>query len=147
MESRKTVLMNLFARQQWKHTHRDQTWGHSGEGEGGTNWESRMETYTLPHVKRITSGNLLCDSGSSNWCSWQPRGLVWHGRWEGGSRERGHVYSYGWFVLMYGRDQHNIIKQLSSNSNKSILKIKKQATLTLCNGPNSLWSVLLSVSE
>ena len=22
-----------------------------GEGEGGTNWESNMETYTLPYVK------------------------------------------------------------------------------------------------
>ena len=25
-----------------------------------------METYTLPHVKRIASGNLLHDTGSSN---------------------------------------------------------------------------------
>ena len=32
---------------------------------------------------------------------------------EGGSRWRGHVYNYDWFMLMYGRDQHNILKQLS----------------------------------
>ena len=25
-----------------------------------------METYTVPYVKHIASGNLLCDSGSSN---------------------------------------------------------------------------------
>ena len=25
-----------------------------------------METYTLPYVKQIASGNLLCDAGSSN---------------------------------------------------------------------------------
>ena len=38
-------------------------------GEGGTNGESSMETYTLSYVKQIASGNLLYDSGSSNWCS------------------------------------------------------------------------------
>ena len=33
---------------------------------------------------------------------------------EGGSRERGHVYL--WLNhLMYGRNQHNIVTQLSSN--------------------------------
>ena len=40
-----------------------------GEGEGGMNWESSMEIYTLPCVKWIASGDLLCDSGSSTWCS------------------------------------------------------------------------------
>ena len=35
------------------------------EGEGGTNPESRMETYTLPYVKQIVNGNLLHDSGNS----------------------------------------------------------------------------------
>ena len=24
-------------------------------------------------------------------------------------------YTYGWFMLMYGRDQHNIVKQFSFN--------------------------------
>ena len=32
-----------------------------------------------------------------------------------GSRGRGHAYTYGWFMLIYGRNQHNIVKQLSSN--------------------------------
>ena len=36
-ESRKTVLMNLFSGQQWKHRHREQTCGHIGEGESGMN--------------------------------------------------------------------------------------------------------------
>ena len=30
-----------------------------GEGEAGMNGESCMETYTLPYVKQIASGNLL----------------------------------------------------------------------------------------
>ena len=31
-----------------------------------------------------------------------------------GPRERGHMYTYGSFMLMHGRNQHNIVKQLSS---------------------------------
>ena len=34
--------------------------------------------------------------------------------WEGGSGRRGHVYTYGWFMLKYGRNQHNIVRQCSS---------------------------------
>ena len=33
----------------------------------------------------------------------------------GGDIMRGHMYTYGWFMLMCGRKQHNIVKQLSSN--------------------------------
>ena len=33
----------------------------------------------------------------------------------GGSRMKGHTYTYGWFMLMYGRHQHNIEKQLFLN--------------------------------
>ena len=37
MESRTIVWMNLFAGQQWRYRHREQTCGHSGEAEGGEN--------------------------------------------------------------------------------------------------------------
>ena len=40
--------------------------GHSGEGAGETNWESNTETYILPYVKQIASGNLLYDAENSN---------------------------------------------------------------------------------
>ena len=68
MESRKMVLMNLFAEQQWRHRHREQNYGlrEQGRGEGGTNGESSKETYSLLYVKEPASGNLLYDSGSSN---------------------------------------------------------------------------------
>ena len=36
------------------------------EGDGWTNWDSSMETYTLPYLKQRASGNLLYDVGSSN---------------------------------------------------------------------------------
>ena len=36
-------------------------WGAIALGEGGTNGESSMVTYTLSYVKQIASGNLLYD--------------------------------------------------------------------------------------
>ena len=38
------------------------------EGEGGTNWEIRTDTYTRPCVKEIASGKLLDNTGSSDQC-------------------------------------------------------------------------------
>ena len=51
MESRKMVLMNLLAGQQWRHRLEDRLMDTVGEGEGRTNWESSVETYKLPYVK------------------------------------------------------------------------------------------------
>ena len=49
------VLMNLYAGQQWRRRHREQTFKHRvRERERGTNGESSMETYTLPYVKQIS---------------------------------------------------------------------------------------------
>ena len=46
MESRKMVLMNLFARQQWRNRRREQTYGHRERGGQGEMYgESNMETY------------------------------------------------------------------------------------------------------
>ena len=46
MESRKLVLMNLFARQQWRNGHREQTYGHEERGaEGEMYGKSNMETH------------------------------------------------------------------------------------------------------
>ena len=44
---------------------------------------------------------------------YQPRGMRWGGRWEGGSKGRG--YTYGWFTLRFDRTQQNSVKQLSFN--------------------------------
>ena len=46
MESRKMILKNLFAAQQWRNKHREQTYGHGERGgEGEMHGESNMETY------------------------------------------------------------------------------------------------------
>ena len=67
----------------------------TGEGEGGMISENSIETYTLPYVKQIASGNLLYDAESSNpvLCD-NLEGLDG----VGGGREvqgRGHMYTYG----------------------------------------------------
>ena len=86
-----------------------------GEEEDGTNWEMSIDKYTLPCVKYIASGKppyrcrelslVLCDDLEG-----------WDGvkNWRGDLRRRGHMYTYGWFMLC-GRSQHHIIRQLSPN--------------------------------
>ena len=47
MESRKTVLKNLFTGQQWRNRHREETYGHGERGGEGEMYEqSNTETYT-----------------------------------------------------------------------------------------------------
>ena len=48
-----------------ENTHVDAT----EEGEGGMNWEMRIDVYTLPCIKQIVSGKLLCSTRSSAQCS------------------------------------------------------------------------------
>ena len=50
---------------------------------------------------------------------YQPREVGWGGRWEGGSRGRGYMYTYGWFMLRFDRKQQNSVKQLSFNKKKT----------------------------
>ena len=45
----------------------------------------------------------------------QSRGVGWGRRWEGGSKGRGYMYTYGWFILRFDRKQQNSVKQLSFN--------------------------------
>ena len=116
IQSRKMVLMTLFAGQQWRYRHREKTCVHK---EGRRGWDELRKWHWST---RIT----ICKADSqwelAEWHSklkpsalWQPRGVGWGGRWGGVSRGSGHMYTYGWFMLMYGRNQYNVIKQLSSN--------------------------------
>ena len=65
MESRKMVLMNLFAGQQWRRRHSEQTCDIVGEGEAGTNELSEwLGNIYIPKCKPIASGNLPYAAGS-----------------------------------------------------------------------------------
>ena len=50
MESREMILMNLFAKQQWR-CRQNRLMDTVGEGEGMTHGKSSMETYVPPYVK------------------------------------------------------------------------------------------------
>ena len=51
MESRKMVLMNLFAGKEWRLRCRERTVDTVGEGEGEANGESSINLYTVPCVE------------------------------------------------------------------------------------------------
>ena len=81
-----------------------------GEGEGGMIWEGSVETCIVSYVKRIASPGLMHETGCSGLVHWDdPEG--WDR--EGGRRgvqDGEHMYTYGWFMSMYGKNHYNIIK-------------------------------------
>ena len=82
-----------------------------GEGEGGKNWESGIGIYTLSCVKQIDSGKLLNNREPSlGICDDLER---WDR--EKGDGARRYVNTYDWSTLWYGRNQHKIVKQFSTN--------------------------------
>ena len=57
---------------------------------------------------------------------YQPRGVGWGGRWEGISKGRRYIYTYGWFLLRFDRKQQNSVKQVSFNKKLMKKQNKKQ---------------------
>ena len=62
------------------------------------------------HVKNMISASLMHETG-------HPKSVLWDniegwggGRWEEGSGSGGHMYTYGQFMLMYGKNHQNIVK-------------------------------------
>ena len=86
-----------------------------GEGEGGMIWENSIETCILSYVKQIASPGSMHETGCSGLVHWDdPEG--WDG--EGGGKEvqdGEHMYTHGWFMWIYGKSHHNIVKLLASN--------------------------------
>ena len=84
--------MNQFAGQQSRDKHKEQTHGHrerrgrAGQMDGGSN----KETYALPYVTQ-SAGIRCMTQGAQPGALYQPSGVGWGRRWEGGSREREHV--------------------------------------------------------
>ena len=81
-----------------------------GEGKGGMIWENSIETCILSYMKQIASPGLMHETGCSGLVNWDdPEG--WDG--EGGGRgvqDEKHMYTHGWFMLMYVKNHHNIVK-------------------------------------
>ena len=80
------------------------------EGEGGMIGENSTETCILPYVEQIASPGSMHETGCSGLVYWDdPEG--WDG--EGGGRgvqDGEHMYTYGWFMSMYGKNHYNIVK-------------------------------------
>ena len=53
---------------------------------------------------------------------YQPIGVGWGGKWEGGSKGTGYMYTYGWFMLRFNRKQQNSVNQLSFNKKNKLKK-------------------------
>ena len=76
--------------------------------------KSNMETYIT--IYKIDSQREL-----AVWLRKLKQGLYinlegWDGRqMKGGSKERGYMYIYGWFMLKFDRKKQNSVKQLSFN--------------------------------
>ena len=83
MESEEMALMNLFSGWQWRHRHREQTYGHGGRRAGRRCMERVIQKFIIPCVKQIASGNLLMTQGTQTGALWQAEG--WGG--EGDGRE------------------------------------------------------------
>ena len=60
------------------------------------------------------------------------------GRWEGGSKGRGYMYTHGWFMLRFDRKQQNSVKQLSFQK-KIFLSKKKKKTKKLLKHQEKEW--------
>ena len=72
-------------------------------GEGGIIWENGIETYIISYVKWIASPGSMHDTGCSGLVHWDdPEGWYGEGGWGGGQNGE-HMYTYGGFMLMYGK--------------------------------------------
>ena len=81
-----------------------------GEGEGGMIWENGIETCIISYMKQVTSPGLMHDTGCLGLVHWDHL-EGWYG--EGGGRrvqDGEHMYTCGRFILIYGKNQYNIVK-------------------------------------
>ena len=74
-----------------------------GEGNGGMVWENGIEACKLSYVKRITSPDLMHDTGYSGLVHWDDS-EGWDGEVGGtGVPDGEHMYTCGGFMLIYGK--------------------------------------------
>ena len=102
----------------------------AGEGKGGTD-SHHMQNRQPVGICRMTQGA-------------QPTALDNPEGWEVGGtfRRGGRMYTYGGFVLLYGRNQHNIVKQSSSIKIHKIFKMTKMVTFMCVYSATQLCSTL-----
>ena len=85
-----------------------------------------METYIT--ICKIDKGICCMAQETQTGALYQPRGMGWGGRSEGGSKGRRYMYTYGWFMLRFDRKQQNSVKQLCFSKK---INLKKNAVYIL----------------
>ena len=81
-----------------------------GEGEGGMIWENSIETCIIKYVKQIGSQGSMHETGCSGLVYWDDPER-WDGQGGGRKGQDGeHMYTHGWFMWVYGKNHHNIVK-------------------------------------
>ena len=96
------------------------TCGHGGGGEGGSNWEIRIDIHTLTFIKQIASGKLLYGTGSSGCCSVMTQ--------RGGIRVGGRLKREGIYICL--QLIHFIVQQKLTQHRKAIILQFKKRYLT-----------------
>ena len=85
-------------------------------GKGGMVWENSIEMCISPSVKPVQVW--FMKQGTQSRCTGTTQRNGMGTEVGGGSQDRGHRYTRGWFMSMFGKNHHNIAKQLASNYNK-----------------------------
>lgn len=86
--------------------------------DGRREWDKLREQYGNIHItmwKTDSKWELAVTQRAQPSVLWQPEGWDGMGGGTGGSGGRGHMCSCGWFMVMCGRGQHNIVKKFSFN--------------------------------
>ena len=89
MESRKMILMNLFAGRNGDMDIENRPVDTVGEGESGTKGESSIYIYIQPCAKQVASENFLYNTESPAWHFDDLEG------WNRGRGGRPYMYNYG----------------------------------------------------
>ena len=89
------VLKNLFTGSSLETDIENRLMG-MGRGEERVRCMERVTwKLTLPYVKYQPMGMCCMAQETQTGALYQPRGLRWAGRWEGGSKRRGYMYTCG----------------------------------------------------
>ena len=116
--------MTLYIRQQKRHTCKNRLLDSVGEGNGGMFWENSIEICIVSYVKQIASPGSVHETGCSGLMHWDdPEKRDGERGWTG-VQDGEHIYTHGWFMSMYGKNQYNQIRSVA------------QSCLTLCDPMN-----------
>ena len=88
------ILKNLFAGQHGE-TDKENRLMDLGGGEDRVRCMRVTQKRTLPYLKKTANRNLLLSQETQTGALYQPRGVGWGGKWEGVSKGRGYMDTYG----------------------------------------------------